>query len=224
MNETINVLLVDDHPLRIDAYKNSLKQIGILNTNYNFDISSAVCCDSALLKFKNAMPTKAYDLAFLDIRLPSKNSKITSGEELAVIFKRLNPNLKLVIVTGHYDVFVFQSILQNINPDGLVYKSDVGIEVFNMIIENVFKNVPFYSDTVLQLLRKNISSKITLTDIDKQLLYHLSRGSKTKDLKKYLPLSQGGIEKRKRLLKEVFKTQKLDDEALLRSAEKKGFS
>ena len=43
------------------------------------------------------------------------------------------------------------------------------------------------------------------------------------NLKNTVPLSQAGIERRKRYLKEVFKTQKQDDDALINSAIKKGF-
>ncbi|MCD2257582.1 response regulator [Psychroserpens luteolus] len=223
MTKTINVLLIDDHPIIIDAYKNTLEKLNDGNDEFNFIINSAKCCDSALLEFKSSLKDQPYDLVFVDIRLPSKNPKIKSGEELCSIFKSLSPNTKYIIITGHYDAFIFHNILQNINPDGLLYKSDIGSDTIREVVLNALNNVPYYSATVLQLLRKSISSKIVLNDIDKLLLYKLANGTKTKDLKESLPLSQGGVEKRKRFLKEVFNTQKQNDKALIKSAEKKGF-
>ncbi len=223
MHSTFRVLLIDDHPIIIDAYKNSLDQVRLSYNTLKLEVDSATCCDSALSKYKLALKSHPYDLTFIDVRLPSKNSKVNSGDTLASIFKNLNPETKIVIITGHYDAFVFHNILHNINPDGLLYKSDIGMEVISEVVESVLKDIPYYSPTVLQLLRKNIASNILLNDTDKMLLYELAKGSKTKDLKKRLPLSQGGIERRKRFLKEVFNTQKQNDKALLKAAEEKGF-
>jgi len=223
MKKPIRTLLIDDHPIIIDAYKNSLEQLENMQHEFKFDIDSAGCCDSALVMFQSSLKSKPYDLVFLDIRLPSKNSKITSGEELGAIFKNLDPNLNLVIITGHFEPFVFHNILQNVDPNGLLYKSDIGVKTIREMIENILKNVPYYSFEILQFLRKNISSKIMLNRVDKLLLYELAKGTKTKDLKNLLPLSQGGVEKRKRYLKEVFETQNLNDEELIKSAQEKGF-
>ncbi|PWH83980.1 DNA-binding response regulator [Algibacter marinivivus] len=223
MTKFIRVLLIDDHPIIIDAYKNSLEQINALNSDLKFIVDSATCGDSALSKYELSLKNKPYDLIFVDINLPSNISKITSGEVLASIFKNLRHNVKIVIITGHYNALKFYNILQNINPDGLLYKSDIGIKAITKVVEDVINNVPYYSTSILQLLRKNISSKTTLNNIDKLLLYALNNGSKMKELKELLPLSQGGIEKRKRILKEVFKTQKQDDKALLKAAEENGF-
>ena len=73
------------------------------------------------------------------------------------------------------------------------------------------------------MIQKDISSKIILDTKDKQILYELSKGVKTIDLKQKVHLSQAGVEKRKRILKETFNTKHLDDSALIEAAIKKGF-
>ena len=90
-------------------------------------------------------------------------------------------------------------------------------------LENIINESPYYSKTILKLLRKNLSSNIVLNKIDKQILYEISKGKKPKDLTKNIPLSIGGIEKRKRQLKEIFDVPKKDDEDLLKSAKQKGY-
>jgi len=223
MNQSIRVLLVDDHLIILDAYKNALNLIDQQDNNLNIQIDYARSGDSALSKFENCLKDNPYDFVFLDVRLPSKTSKITSGEQLAIIFKNLDPNVKLVIITGHYDVFVFHDILQNIDPDGLLFKSDAGMKIISDAFYTILNNTPYYSDTILRLLRKHFSSHINLNDTDKMLLFELAKGTKTKDLNKVVPLSQAGVERRKRYLKEVFKTQNQNDKALIKSAEKRGF-
>ncbi|WP_299363514.1 response regulator [Winogradskyella sp.] len=223
MKQPINILLVDDHLIILDAYKNSLEQISLQDDNLTFKIDYAKSGDSALSIFKSQLPKNPYDIVFLDIRLPSEDSKYTNGEELAIIFKELSPKTKTIMITGHYDALLFHDILHNINPDGLLFKSDVGMKTISDVVYSILDGIPFYSSSILQLIRKNFSSKISLDETDKLLLYKIAKGTKTKDLKKTVPLSQAGIERRKRYLKEVFKTQKQDDQALIKSAEKKGF-
>ena len=62
-----------------------------------------------------------------------------------------------------------------------------------------------------------------LDDIDRRILYELSIGTKTKDLPALVPLSLTGIEKRKRLLKQIFDIDSTDDRELILAAKEKGF-
>lgn len=223
MKQSINVLLIDDHLIALDAYKNALEGVSHLNDDLEFNVDIAQCCDSAFKVFKSKVENSPYDMVFSDIRLPSSSSKMTSGVELVIQMKRIDPNLKVVIITGHYDAFLFHDILQNTNPDGFLCKSDAGMSIINDVVKSVLEGVPYYSATILKLLRKNISSNIYLSYTDKLLLYEIAKGTKTKDLKKSVPLSQAGIERRKRHLKEVFETKNQNDTALIKSAENKGF-
>ncbi len=53
-------------------------------------------------------------------------------------------------------------------------------------------------------MRKQFSNDFVLDDVDRNILYHLSKGVMTKDLKQFISLSIAGIEKRKRHLKQIF--------------------
>lgn len=221
MIKTLSILLVDDHPIIVDAYKNSLQQYKKTN-NYHFLIDAAYCCETAKQCIENRKNSKSYDIAFVDIRLPSsKDGKMVSGKDLACSLKKEFPKIKVVIITGHYDALLLGDILQSVNPDALLFKGDIRQNTVIDAMVDVLNNTPFYSATILKLLRQKISSDIILDKTDKQLLYELSKGTKTKDLTKTLPLSIGGIEKRKRYLKEVFDAP--DDCVLIESAKTKGF-
>lgn len=84
MSLIIPILLVDDHPLIIDAYTISLKLFEKANPNYTLEISSANCCQSA----SELLKKNIYSIAFLDVRLPpSNNKKLNSGEDLSFNFE-----------------------------------------------------------------------------------------------------------------------------------------
>ena len=72
-------------------------------------------------------------------------------------------------------------------------------------------------------IRKKMSTDITLDENDKKILYHLSIGTKTKDLEKHIELSSSSIENRKRHLKSLFGTEKENDLALILAAKNRGF-
>jgi hypothetical protein len=55
------------------------------------------------------------------------------------------------------------------------------------------------------------------------MLYELSLGTRMKDLPNIVPLSIAGIEKRKRILKEVFDVEDQGDKALIMKARELGF-
>ncbi|AUC77568.1 response regulator [Olleya sp. Bg11-27] len=220
MNKTINVLLVDDHPIIIEAYTNSIEIFKEQNEKISIKIDSANCCDTSIYYLKN----KTYDVVFLDVRIPSSSDKkFNSGEDIALHINENFPKTKLIMITGHYDAFTLGNILQSINPIGLLFKGDVDQKIISEALKNILNNTPFYSATVLKLLRKNISSNIILDKTDKLLLMGISNGKKTNDLLKIVPLSKGGLEKRKRQLKELFGVSKLEDQDLINSAKKKGF-
>ena len=87
----------------------------------------------------------------------------------------------------------------------------------------MLEDAPAYSKTVKILLRKFATNDVSLDKVDRQILYQLSIGTKMVDLPNVIPMSIGGIERRKRQLKEVFDITKLDDKALVEAARAKGF-
>ncbi len=127
------------------------------------------------------------------------------------------------MITGHYQDLILSNVLNELDPIALVYKSDLENSTFTEMFEDVLQGTPYYSLTVLQLIRKKLASKIVLDRLDKMLLHELYKGQRTKDLTKTIPLSIGGIEKRKRQLKELFNTMHQNDEALINSAIEHGF-
>ncbi|MFI1744678.1 response regulator [Thalassobellus sediminis] len=224
MTELINVLIIEDHPLIVSAYENALKLISKKNSRLEFEIDVATNCDIAYKKIKEASNTKKAYFIFLDIKLPpSKNGKIISGEDLGVKIKMLLPNAKIIVATTYNDNYRINSIFKSINPDGLLIKNDLCPKELVNAIESVIGNTPYYSKSVVQLMRKQVSNDLVIDELDRKILYELSRGTKMNELPEIVTLSISAIEKRKRTLKELFNLDKKDDRGLIKIAEEKGF-
>ncbi|MEN8185518.1 MAG: response regulator [Bacteroidota bacterium] len=222
--KTYSVLIIDDCPIISEAYKNSFSRVSSNNKEIEFNIKIAKNSDSAIEKIKYHSKKKDLDFALIDISIPpSKDHKILSGEDLAFMIRQLIPNIKIIISTNFDDNFLIYNILENIDPDGFLIKHDLRYEDLVSAINSVIEDPPFYSKSVLKLMRKRISHRHCLDKIDRLLLYELSNGAKMKDLPKLLPLSIGGIEKRKRRLKNIFDIKKRNDRELIHIAKEKGF-
>lgn len=222
MTKLLNVLIIEDHPLIINAYENALKQASINNKNLKFKVSTAISCDSAYKKIKAIEESNELNLVFLDIKLPpSEDRKILSGEDLGIKIRTLLPDTKIVIATTYNDNYRINTLFKSINPDGFLIKNDLDPKELVLAIETIIKEAPYYSKSVLQLMRKQASSDLQIDAIDRKLLYELSHGTKMSELPQILPLSIAAIERRKRVLKDIFNVE--DDRSLIKVAEEKGF-
>ena len=98
MKNQTRVLIIEDHPLISEAYKNALISSSFGNKELEFCIDIADNCELAYNKIKKSLESKAFDLFFIDIKLPRFNEgKILSGEDLGLMIKELIPNSKIII-------------------------------------------------------------------------------------------------------------------------------
>lgn len=222
MKKKLKVLMIDDHPMIIEGYKNTL--LGENQKEYQIKIDIASNCDDAYANIVKSSETIAYDMLFVDIKLPpSSDGSITSGEDLAKHAKELLPKAKIIILTMHREDHRIHNILKNINPAGFLIKSDLTSSELLLAFNNIIKGKAYYSATVNDHFRKMMTNKFSLDEKNLKILYHLSRGVKTKNLPNYVSLSLSAIEKRKNQIKEMFSIAKADDQMLLEEARKRGF-
>lgn len=224
-NKKFSVLIIDDHPLIINAYKTALNHYSKQNESIKFLIQTAQNCDGAF-RLINEFFTKKQnlDIVILDIKLPpSKDGKILSGEDLGLKINNSFPDTKIVVSTTFNDNYRIHSIFKNLDPDGFLIKNDIEPKELIEAIHTILNDSPYYSKTVVKLLRKQVANDFLLDDIDRKILYELSIGTRMKDLPDILPLSIAGIEKRKRHLKHIFNIKSSEDKELLHMAKEKGF-
>ena len=101
--------------------------------------------------------------------------------------------------------------------------NDVAPKELILAIDHVINDPPYYSKTVMKLLRKQVSSDMLLDLTDRKILYELSIGTKMRDMSDIVCLSIPGIQKRKRHLKQIFGIESPDDKELVLIAREKGF-
>jgi len=224
MNKSVTVLIIDDHPIIASAYESALESFVTQNTTYDFKITSIYNLDEAQLLIENSTFIDSLDLVFLDMRLPaSSDGKLVSGEDLGKLIKSKNSEVRIIVSTTFNDNYRLHNILQSLDPEGFLVKNDINPKELLRAIENVLSGSPYYSKTVLNLLRKQVGSDIYLDELDRKMLYELSIGAKLKDLSNLLPLSVAGIEKRRRNLKKMFGISGAEDRELIKLAREKGF-
>ena len=221
--KTFNIVIVDDHPLITDSYKAAVEKV-FSSEEVTTNVVIYNNLDTALEDLNNSNVFSKADLIFLDIQLlPSKDAKLLSGEDLGLRIRKNGGSAKIVISTSLNDNFRIHGLLKSINPEGFLIKNDINKSELLIAIEKIIQTPPYYSQTVLQLMRDQVSSDIFLDANDRRILFELSIGTKLKDLQKVIPLSLSGIEKKRRNLKIFFGVEEEGDRSLVLKAREKGF-
>ncbi|MEM9001763.1 MAG: histidine kinase [Bacteroidota bacterium] len=220
--KTLRILAIDDHEMTMLGYKFILERI--VFDDYNIIVDTANTYESGKQKIEESVHSFKYDVILLDVQLyPPNEEQPQNGEDLGVLTRKLVPESKIAFMSSFSDNFRINSILQSVDPDGYLVKTDIDPKTLEEAIKTIVTNPPYYSSKALGAIRKKMSNKITLDEKDKQILYHLSIGTKTKDLEQYIKLSPSSIENRKRHLKSLFGTENKNDLALILAAKKRGF-
>jgi DNA-binding NarL/FixJ family response regulator len=225
VKKNFKILLVDDHPMILEAYKSILSSLE-MSADYRFIIHTADNCDSGIKKIEYASNKRHYDILFLDINLPpSLDGEIISGEGLAGYAREMLPKARIVILTMFNEYDRLHNILNTVSPDGLLVKNDVTLKEFLVAFDVIMNNPPYYSATVKKYFGNKLGNQEEqlLDEINRKILYHLSKGIKTKNLTNYINLSLSAIEKRKTQIRGLFELEKANDEKLIEEAKSRGF-
>ncbi|HLA55410.1 MAG TPA: response regulator [Flavobacterium sp.] len=216
----LKILIIDDHYLMVEGYKSILS---FNNIGYDLDISKAHNCEEAfkiITTLNNPIP---FDVIFLDLKLPAYESEnINSGKDLARLIQKHLPESKIVILTSHAEAIILYDVIQNINPSGLLVKSDFTAQDLLAAFEQIIKGEIYYSDTVKRSIKELLSKDFYLDNYNRQIVLLLSQGIKTKNLPDYIPLSISAIDKRKSQIKDYFNISKGNDDEIIREAKRTG--
>lgn len=222
MKDSIKILMVDDHPMILDGYKNILTNS--LGEKKNLVIDLVYNCEDAYNKLISSLDSFPYDLIYLDVSLPpAKTLKIFSGEDLGVKIREISPQTRIIIMTMYSENLRIYNLMKNIQPEGLLIKTDVNPIEFITSFEKVTSGYLYYSQTVNEMMRKHFVNDTVLDSIDRSILFHISKGVKTKDLADIVNLSLPAIEKRKRNIKEAIGVEQGGDLVLVEKARELGF-
>tara|TARA_R110002049_G_scaffold69206_7_gene179273 strand:+ start:1364 stop:2029 length:666 start_codon:yes stop_codon:yes gene_type:complete len=218
---TLKILAVDDHQLILKGYKYTFADIN--PAKYNINLTTA----SSYLEAKQLIETNVYDVAFLDIQIEKPDAENLdgnkTGENIGVLLREISPKTKIIFQSSFSDSLRISNIFSTVNPDGYIVKTEVSDEVLEKALDNVLSGSTYYSRSAVDVFRKTMTNNIMINDDDKEILYRLSLGIKTKDLVDFVNLSVTSIETRKRKLKFIFDIENENDLALINEAKKRGF-
>lgn len=215
-----NILIVDDHPFIIEGYKNAITRYN--PKEFEFFISQANDCKSAYDIITNP-DTLAFDIAFLDISMPTYEEKgLFSGEDLAKLLNEFMPKCKIILLTMYTELLKIKNIIDTINPSGLVIKNDLTFDELLFGFDKVIKNEIYYSQSIQKMMDQDQHEAMEIDLFDKQILFHISKGTKITDIPQYIPITLSAIEKRKQNLKELLNLVYGSDIELVREAKNKG--
>ena len=220
--KTLRILAVDDHEITILGYKFILEDKAL--DGYSIIVDTATTYESAKKSIEDSVSSFKYDILFLDVQLfaPNEDQPYT-GEDLGVLARDLVPETKIVYMSSFSDSFRINSILKSVDPDGYLVKTDIDPQSLRDAVKTIVQNPPYYSSKALAAIRKKMANDIEIDEKDRKILYYLAKGTKTKDLEKFVRLSPSSIENRKRHMKTLFGTESGNDLALILAAKNKGF-
>ncbi|WP_243699226.1 response regulator [Flavobacterium hiemivividum] len=222
MNISLNILIVDDHPMTVDSYINLLSDTDFQKKEPNF-IKSYNCEDAYNKINFHLKQNTNIDLALLDISLPPyKEFNINNGIDLALLIRKKISNCKIILLTMHSEPLTVDKIIKEINPAGFISKSDINFELFPIICKKILDGEMFRSRTIIESQRELFKRNINWDNHDNQILTLISQGVKTVNLPNYIPLSMSAIEKRKANIKDQLLKGKGSDKDLVAKAKKIG--
>lgn len=215
--QEINILIVDDHPFIIEGYKNAINSYP--SQGIKFNISTAKDCKSGYDAIMNAVEDP-FAIALLDYNMPSYQEKnISTGEDLAHLLRQEMPNCKIALLTMHIELLKIRSIVEEVNPNALIIKNDLTFDDLLIAFAAVMNDEYYYSATVkasVKTVKEDFSLEVD--SFDKQILFHLSKGTSELEIPRYVPLLLEAIQQRIRHLSDLLGSTPYDNAALLKAA------
>ena len=217
------ILAVDDHEMTTMGYKFILEETEF--DGYKVVMDTAKSYETAVEKLDQSVKNVPFDILLLDIQLSQGiDGPAKTGEDIGIYARKVSPHTKIVFMSSFSDNYRINSILNSVDPEGYMVKSEIDQLSLQSMVKTVLNSPPYYTQKALIAIRKKMANTdINLDENDKKILYHLSIGTKTKDMVNFISLSLPGIENRKRHLKALFGVEKQNDQALITESRSRGF-
>jgi two-component system response regulator NreC len=222
MKTSINILMIDDHPMILEGYVDSIKKMEGSSEVYSFSIERAHSIAEAVSSLESNFKKRELHLVLLDIGLP-QDLDYLSGLELGIAIRKAQAGSKIVVITAYDTYPLLQDLIKLINPEGVLIKSEMNPDILQTACKEVLEGGCYYTKTVRKFLTVGYEKPYVLDHYDKLLLYHLSLGKLNKELVAILPLSLRSIERRKNKLRDVLKLEQgCSDVQLIKGAKEAG--
>jgi len=176
--ETIHILLVDDHPLVRDGLRARLEAVPHLKV-----VAEAGGADEALQQAAQC----EIDLVLMDI-----NMRGLSGIEATALFRKRFPKIAVLILSMH-DKLEYVSQAMQAGARGYVLKDAPGKDIV-LAIDTVMAGGIYYSAALAKQLARPLVQDNQLTVREQEVLQQLANGQSNKQIARTLDLSVRTVE------------------------------
>ena len=218
----MNILIVDDHTGYIESLKSIVSYA--FEDVKNLEITKSLNCENAIQTIKHRVAiNKTFDLAIIDYIMPPYNEEgINIGGDLCTYLKKVMPSCKTLINTGILEDFTLFEIDQKIKPDVLTLKSDLSVEDYIKVIQEVVQGKKFKSPYVTERINEIWKHKTFTQEQNRKIVELLALGYKIKEIANALSLSEVAIQKRIVKIKETLEIKDCNT-SILREAKRRGY-
>jgi DNA-binding NarL/FixJ family response regulator len=182
MNNSITLIVADDHPLLLSGLVGQLK-------DYNYEIlGTAENGARALELIREVKPS----IAILDEEMP-----LLTGFEVIKKCQELALKTKFIILSSHKEKsFIYKA--QKLNISGYIIKDEPFKELHNCI-QSVNKGTPYFSSIFSSVLENEIAPQVQkmklLSPSERTIVRLIGQGKTSKDIAELLTLSPRTIDK-----------------------------
>lgn len=221
----INTLIVEDHPLMVQNYIESIHLFQEESqVAYEFNCTQVSTCREA---HQSILDSKAkdisIDLVILDISIPGDSTiNMLSGEDIGRFIKEQFPEAKIIVSTSLDDNYRISSLMSRIMPMSVLVKTELTIDEIINTLRDVLNNKKSYSPRISKIIDNLTNSDHNhIDETDRRIIYEISMGSRIADMVEILSVSKATIENRKKRIKEILDCE--TDRELIVAAKQKGF-
>lgn len=217
----MNILIADDHQLTVEGYKMILSFSEQFEDKINF--IEAKSCKEAFFKINENTSNKIFfDLAIIDYSMPTfPEENIYNGADICLLLQKKMPKCKTLILTASMENIALFEMVHNINPDGVATKSDVNGDIFLEIIKLLFLGKKYRSNYVQERIEEVWQTQAFVNELNRKILYFLSKGYKLKEISSELSISEIAVKKRISKIKQSLNLNESDN--LLKVAKTLGY-
>lgn len=199
----MRVLIIDDHIMTYDFYRIIISDYFSKRSQIEFAFCQN-CGDSKSTIDDYHNKAKPFDLAIVDFSLPiDEANNLHNGGDVSMYLKNQMPDCKTIIITSISDKFQIFDLIQNIQLDGFVIKSDMGFLLFKEILKTiVIDNQRYLSKEAKEIYDEINNEGIFIKKEYRMIVQLLAKGYRTEQIAAKMCLSTIAINKRMAKLKE----------------------
>ena len=202
----------------IEGLRSVLKSQNLLHKRLEIEVSLGYSDALELLNNRDKDYSK-FDLIIADVDLESPiSSPLNLGDKRLKKIKEMNQDSKIIAIIRSKDNYRIYRILRKLKPDGFLLETEIDSSNLPELLDSVLQESVYYSKTIFKVLNANQTRSLVLDDIDREILYLLSKGVKTKNLTNYIARSLSALEKRKQRIKDLLVMDNCSDDELIEIA------